>query len=48
MQLAELLVESCFLPNLSSSLTSVNGSIVECDEEAVSKVEECQTFKFLF
>ncbi|VDL63303.1 unnamed protein product [Hymenolepis diminuta] len=38
MQLAEQLVESCFLPNLSSSLTSVNGSIVECDEEAVSKI----------
>ncbi|VDN99721.1 unnamed protein product, partial [Rodentolepis nana] len=38
MQLAELLVESCFLPNLSSSLTSLNESIVECDEEAVSKI----------
>ncbi|KAM3177486.1 hypothetical protein ACTXT7_004463 [Hymenolepis weldensis] len=38
MELAELLVESCFLPNLSSSLTSANGSIIECDEEAVSKI----------
>nr|CDS27808.1 centromere:kinetochore protein zw10 [Hymenolepis microstoma] len=38
MQLAEPLVEGCFLPNLSSSLTSSNESIVECDEEAVSKI----------
>lgn len=37
-ELAECLVEGCFLPNLSNSLTSPDGSIVKIDEEAVSKV----------
>lgn len=37
-QLAERLVEGCFLSILSNSLTSTNGSIVEIDEKAVSKV----------
>ncbi|KAM7541295.1 hypothetical protein Aperf_G00000035900 [Anoplocephala perfoliata] len=37
-ELAEHLVEGCFLPNLSSFLTSTNGPIVEIDEKAVSKI----------